>query len=458
MITYVDVLREIYSGRISSEKDFDLRVFSPRLQQALKQVDVKYDPDNPVPADDGLADAVWDAAKDFYCDVGTYCTDTERIVKFEENEIASTLRTASREFVFGEGNQRKILRQRKPEDDAPPWCFLGAGGAAVSSEEALLSLIERYAAIPTIDSVTSPGLTTADGMRIRAGSPLEVYGAIRAVGLARQALVRAGKPGLPIMNCISTAASAIATIAASQPQFGLRPSDGWLCGTLAEMKVDYGVLAKMAYLLSWGANICAETAPVLGGYAGGPEGTAVVNAAYNVMGTVIQKGSYQLSFPLHNSLQCNTARNTIWSISLSSQSITRNSRLPLFILGYVASGPVTEMVLYETAAWIVAAVASGANIEAEGVCKATHIDHFTPMEPKFAAEVAHAATGIKRSYANDLVKKLLSKYEDKLSAPPLGKKYQECYDMSTGKPCEEYVQIYLKAKKELEDLGLEFKY
>jgi len=458
VITYIDVLREIYSGKICSEKEFDLQVFSPKLQEVLRQSNIRYDPENPVPADDGLADALWNAAKDFYCNVGTYCTDTERIVRFEENEISLTLKTAPNEFIFGEGNQRKALTQRRPEDDAPPWCFLGAGGAAVSSEENLVSLMERYAAIPTINSVTSPGLTAVDGIRIRAGSPLEVYGAIRAVGLARQALVRAGKPGLPIMNCISTAASAIATIAASQPQFGLRPSDGWLCGTIAEMKVDYGVLAKMAYLLSWGANICAETAPVLGGYAGGPEGTAIVNAAYSIMGTVIQKGSYQLSFPLHSNLQCNTARNTLWAISLSSQAITRNSRLPLFILGYVASGPMTEMVLYETAAWIIAAVASGANIEAEGVCKATHIDHFTPMEPAFAAEVAHAAAGIKRSHANELVKKLLSKYEDKLTAPPLGKKYRECYDMSTGMPCEEYVRLYSKAKKELEDLGLEFKY
>ena len=454
----MDVLGEIHSGKICSEREFDLEVFSPKLQQVLKEHGIKFDPENPVPADNGLADDVWNAAVDFYNDVGTYCLDTERIVRFEENEIALTLKTAPREFIFGEGNQRKTLTQRRPEDKTPPWCFLGAGGAAVSSEENLLSLVENYAAIPNINSVTSPGLTAVDGVKIRGGSPLEVYGAIRAVGLARQALSRAGKPGLPIMNCISTASSAIATIAASQPQFGLRQSDGWLCGTIAEMKVDYGVLAKGAYLLSWGANIGSETAPILGGYAGGPEGTALVNTAYSILGTVIQKGSYQLSFPLHSSLGCNTARNTLWAISLSSQAITRNSSLPLFILGYVASGPMTEMVLYETAAWIIAAVASGANIEAEGVCKATHIDHFTPMEPKFAAEVAYAATGISRSHANELVKKLLLKYEENLKEPPRGKKYRECFDVSTGKPCEDYVKLYLKVKKDVEDMGLKFKY
>jgi len=52
----------------------------------------------------------------------------------------------------------------------------------------------------------------------------------------------------------------------------------------------------------------------------------------------------------------------------------------------------------------------------------------------------------------------LSKYEDKIKAPPLGKKYQECYNVETGKPSEEYLRLYSKIKRELEDLGLEFKY
>jgi methylamine--corrinoid protein Co-methyltransferase len=80
------------------------------------------------------------------------------------------------------------------------------------------------------------------------------------------------------------------------------------------------------------------------------------------------------------------------------------------------------------------------------------------MEPAFAAEVAYAAAGIKRDFANELVKKLLSKYEDKLTNPPVGLKYQECYDLKTGKPCEQYHSLYSKVRGELENLGLEFKY
>jgi len=80
---------------------------------------------------------------------------------------------------------------------------------------------------------------------------------------------------------------------------------------LLMVKVDYGVLSKGAYLLSWGANVGSETGPVLGGYAGGPEGTALVNAAYSILGTVIQKASYQLSFPIHYRFGCTTDRKIL---------------------------------------------------------------------------------------------------------------------------------------------------
>jgi len=80
----------------------------------------------------------------------------------------------------------------------------------------------------------------------------------------------------------------------------------------------------------------------------------------------------------------------------------------------------------------------------------------TPMEPKFSAEVACAVAGMKRSEANELVKALLAKYIDKISDPPLGMKFQECFDIQRGKPSDKYVELYGKVKKEIEDLGVPF--
>jgi hypothetical protein len=112
------------------------------------------------------------------------------------------------------------------------------------------------------------------------------------------------------------------------------------------------------------------------------------------------------------------------------------------------------MCLYEIAARAITAVTSGLSIEAVGVAKAAHEDYLTPIEPRFAAEVAHAAAGMKREDANEIVKHLVSLYIDRISDPPLGMKYQECCDAKTGTPSSKCLEIHRKVTRELKDLGL----
>ncbi len=454
MVHFLEVTERAFTGKICSERDFDLKILVPKLREVVREYEIKYDADIIIPSDDSLADAVFEAAIDLYSDVGTYCLSTERIIKFDENEIKDAIRNAPSAPVFGEGNDRKKLVSRKPEDKNPPWCFIGAGGAPVSDETVFMALVEAYGAIPRADAITTPSLTTVNGSNIRAGSPLEIYGAIRTVNLAREALRRAGRPGLPIMNCIATAESGSGTMAASNSQFGLRPSDGWLVAAMPELKLEFERLNKVAFLLNWGANIGAETSPLLGGYSGGPAGTAVINAVSHIQGILAQKATYQLTFPIHLKYACSTTPEVLWVISLSGQAISRNSHLPTLNQGYVSGGPMTEMCYFEIAAYIIAAVVSGLSIEALGVAKAVNIDHFTPFEPLFAVEVAYAATGMKRTVANEIIIDLVTKYKNQLDNPPVGKRYQDCFDIRTGKPSNMYIKFFNSIKKEVKEIGL----
>ena len=458
MPTLLDVMNKALTGKPCSERDYDLKIFATKLKELVKDYDIKYDPELSVSSDDSLADDVFKAALDLYREVGTYCKDTERIIKFDESEIKEGLKNAPSKASFGEGKDAKVMVPRKPEDKTPPWCFIGAGGAPVSSEEILLSLVQGYGSIPLADSITTPALTLVDGMRIRSNSPLEIYGAIRNAILAREALRRAGRPGLPIMNALATAESAPSLIAALHPQYGLRPSDGYLMAALAELKVDFDRLNKACALSNLGARIVGEAGPVFGGYCGGPEGTAITSAAYHILGVLVYQATCHLVFPVHINYRCSTAPELSWVISTYGQAISRNTNLLSLNLTYTAAGPCTEMCLYEIAARAMTAVVSGLSIEAVGVGKAIHEDYLTPIEPKFAAEVAHATavSGIKKEGANDIVKHLESLYRDKLSNPPLGMKYQECFDVKTGKPSRKCLEVYSKVKRELKDLGLEF--
>jgi hypothetical protein len=69
-----------------------------------------------------------------------------------------------------------------------------------------------------------------------------------------------------------------------------------------------------------------------------------------------------------------------------------------------------------------------------------------------------AESGIKRQEANDLVKKIVARYEKQIAEAPLGKKFQECHDVKKIAPTKEYTELYGTIKRELTDLGVPFVY
>jgi methylamine--corrinoid protein Co-methyltransferase len=81
-------------------------------------------------------------------------------------------------------------------------------------------------------------------------------------------------------------------------------------------------------------------------------------------------------------------------------------------------------------------------------------DYTTGLESKFAAEVARASSGMKRSDANEVIKKLIPKYEDRLRRPPIGKAFKDCFDVKSVTPSKEWLDIYRQVSKEFKDLGV----
>jgi len=452
-ITMTEIVERALTGKPCSEREFDIRL-SKRARELVKEYGISYDPANPVPRDFGLANSVFKAGFQLFCELGVYCTSTNKIMSFSEEEVRYALKHAPAEVWFGEGIDRRALTPRKPEDKKPPWCFLGAAGAPVSSEQILSILVESYAKIPQANSITTPALTRVRGVRISPGTPLEILGAIETVRIAREAMRRAGRPGLPIMNLVATATTDSSLISALNSEFGARSSDGVLVGILAELKTNFALLNKAFYAKSLGFRIAGELGPVYGGYAGGAGETAIVTVAEHLMGLMVYQADWYLVFPVHAIYTASSSRELLWVRNISAQAISLNTNLLSLYLSYIAAGPMTEMALYEIAAQISSIVVSGVSIEAVGVAKARHEDRLTPIEPKFAAEVAYTSTRLSLQDVNELVKQILPRYEDKLKNPPLGKKFQEICDIETGRVSREYLELVTKVKKELSDLGL----
>ncbi len=457
MLNFLDVYERALNGPLMSEQDFDMKVFIPTLRRVVKEHGIHYDgfaAENLVPSDDALADELFHVAVDFLSQVGVYCQDTNRVIQFSRTEILDAVREAPGCCFAGEGKDAGVLSMRKPDDGHIPWLHVGSG-IVCTTEEMMTNLIEAYGSIAEANSISISALDSIRGIPVMAGSPAELYAAIQGIKIGREALRRAGRPGLPIMNLISTAATAVTTIAASAPQFGLRPTDGWLVGAISEMKIDFGAMNKVACLLNWGANIGAESSPILGGYCGGPAGTAVVSTAYVLMGLLVHQGNYQLTFPVHFRHGCSTTRNVLWVVSTSCQAASRNIPMPVIWLGYMAAGPNTKMFFYESAAYLLCAVASGAPaVQTPHPVKAVKVDGITPMEANFGVEMGVAASRLTRQQANELAHRLLEKYESQIETAPAGSAYQECYDVTSGKPGQEYVRLYDEVKEELIGMGI----
>ncbi|MFX1560273.1 MAG: monomethylamine:corrinoid methyltransferase, partial [Promethearchaeota archaeon] len=300
MIPIIEITNRALDGKPMLEKDYDIRVFSPKVSELVKGYGISYDPDVFVPSDDGLADSIFKAAIDLICNVGIYCKDTERVIAFDEKEVRNELKTSFDHAVLGEGMEQRTLLPRTPESDQRPWIFAGAGGVTVSDESIFMKLVQNYARrIPIANAITTPCLLSVDGATIRARSPLEIEGSIRTVVLGREALRRAGRPGLPIMNAIGTAESAIALASGLHPDFGLRKTDGYMIAELAELKTDLDLLNRAALLQSLNVPIAGIYGPIYGGFAGGAEGTAITSTAFHIQGILTYGASWTLCFPIH---------------------------------------------------------------------------------------------------------------------------------------------------------------
>ena len=123
------------------------------------------------------------------------------------------------------------------------------------------------------------------------------------------------------------------------------------------------------------------------------------------------------------------------------------------------AGPCTEMLLYESAlAMMSFSVSGGVHVHFPRTGGGKYTDWLTPLECKFCAEVLKRSAGMTRKQVNEIAKVLIPKYEGMLMNPPKGKGLRECYDLKTFKPTQEWLDIYLKVKRELIDLGVPLEY
>lgn len=456
MISFWEVVRRSETGKLIDEDIFNRRIYE-LANQMVDKYDIAYDPDEVVPADDDLADRMYQAGLDLFLELGVYCRDTGRLMDFTRDEVEWAVKHAPDSVIYGQGRDVRVMKSRGVEDPEPPFINMTSVGTPVA-EERFVPMVQSYAQEPLADTFSSAFSQTVHGRPIKAGTPQEVEAAIWNVMKLREAARAAGRPQIGIHNLISNAEATDATLAAMQPSFGVQPNDGLCIAAIAELKVDYERMKKTACLRQTGHHKYGLYGPLVGGYAGGVEATAVVLVAYHFLGILILEAQWHCGFPLHIHHTCNTTRQLLWLCSITAQALSRNSHLLNTVNTFAAAGPCTEMVVYEIVANAITSSVSGANLDLVAVARNREPERATGMEARVGAEAAHlsALQGLTREETNHIVKQILGEYEDQLDTAPIGKRFDECYDMERVQPTQEYLDLYDRCKEKLTEFGLDY--
>ena len=87
------------------------------------------------------------------------------------------------------------------------------------------------------------------------------------------------------------------------------------------------------------------------------------------------------------------------------------------------------------------------------------LNQVTPLTGKWFAEIGRAASKLSRTKAQEIVKELYKKYQDKLefSKVDLGMTFEELYDLNTLKPKPEHTKQYEDVFEELVNIGVPLK-
>lgn len=455
-----DFINRAETGQMIREKDFILKKYWPKLKELVKEYDVKYDPENLVPTDDSLLDDIFQAGMDLLLDVGFLCLDTSKVITFEESEVKEMLRNLSGEVTLGEGKDAVTYRHRELEDRSPPVIMGGPTGIALS-EKNIVKLYQSYAVEPLVDVIYMGAPATVDGMPVKVGSPYELQAEMFNIASARTALRKAGRPGLALYG--SNFPSLHVDMAASSPEYGYKKTDLRCLWLLPQHKVDYATLIRAVHFAQYGSRSFSCGGGYIGGLSGGAEGT-LINMMAECLGVnvLLQPSltSASATMTLYEPWVAHTDMMALWACLWGIASFTRKTRFIQTIGCYTYAGPCTEMCLQEMAAEAIGGIAVGAHPYGIAPNSGLITDHCSGMEIRFRGEVAHASLGMKRQDANEIVKKIASKYQKIVESknPPRGKSFDECYNTETVTPSKEYQEIYDKVKGELKELGLTFAY
>lgn len=447
------------SGPMMTEKEFDLKVYWPALQRIVEKYKIEYNPDEVVPQSSDFTDEIFKAAKELFLEVGVFNVTTGRVIKWDEHELEDTMKIFPSEIALGEGRDACHFDHRVLNDKRPAHVL---GRVLGPQDPALIDRVfYAYASEARIDHCCFQGLISEiNGNKVRPWSPHEISAELKRVAEMDHARRRAGRPGLADLS--SAPVSLQAAMSAMNANSGMRKGDVRHVYIMPHLKTSYEQFTRTMSTFAFGHHQWGIGQAYVGGLSGSPNMAAVVTTAelfaycmlYNpsCLGLWNADGMY-FSTTSQTALWTNFHAGAAWVNNTNTYSIDGAP------YGVAVSGPCTETYFWEHAAAAIGCAVTGMNSGGGTGWQSGRLMGATPIGARFASEVCDATCEAQIGWkeANRLVNYCLDKYMDRLRAHTLhegGKRFDECYDVESCEPTQEYTDLYNKVKDELRAQGL----
>lgn len=452
---FLNLYERSKTGEKVAKEDWDMDYIIDNVMELVGDYEFDWDQDVLIPQDDQLLDDMFTAARELLIRTGIYNMTTGRIMKLTPEEIDEGISNMKTELTMGEGRDACTLVARGIEDRRPPAIWAGNPGCP-TPERLYYPIIESVAKEPVIDLLTCGSLVDVDGFQVASGEPTEIIAVRREMKYLHQALEKVGRPGLGLLAAES-AVTEVGDLAAAAEKY-LRPCDSHLVALFNELIMDNGNLVRTANSLDYGMKNASLACTMVGGLGGDAPGSCMIMIASILAANWFAAADYHLCHPIHIHDVATTARGCLWLQSVLCQTFARKAPAIIVCDLWPASGSLTKELLYEVAANSIVVTVSGGHLEGLGAANG-RVPHGTGLECRLMGEVGKAVArmGMTRQEANDLVLKLVAKYEHifEQEGGNDGQPFDVSYNMETIEPVPEWQQMYDEVVAELKEMGLE---
>lgn len=440
-----EAIQRSATGPLMAEEKFETELFPTVLADLQSKHKIEWDPDEPVMIDPGMADAVFQAGKELLLEVGLYCKNTRRIIKFTQEEIEEAICSARHEVTLGHGRQAITLEPRSPGDEQHPYTFFPAGQLTTDVElyrnHALLVMQE-----PTCDGVIPIPLFAVGDMKNIADTPASTLVCLTEARVITEAATWAGKPGL-FLGIPMSATTPLALMSTFGSGLYNKHNCTLPVQILQDMRVDYDRFNLAFFADQQGIEPWMSSSPTLYAYLTGPEQGAIEIIAHT-LGMLAYSGgtlTQAMSVSVHGTY---VGPDITWCNSAAALAAERNLKLPWVSFGMTGNpaGSLSEANWYDTAAACINGCISGM----EGLWLA---GGNTGLEARWAGEIARAAATLTPKQGMEIIQKI-NRAERQPNPPPT--RLDKLYDLKTLRPVQEFVDHYKKFTRIFRDLGLDY--